>query len=658
MRTLLVTLLSLLLAVPAWSQRPWEAALADLVGTASDDDADWEGLYDELCDLEQHPIHLSRATRDDLERLPFLSGQQVQDLMEYLDRHGPMLSLGELQLVTSLTPATLSLLPYFIVVGAPEPRDTLASLRNIVRYGRHQLLASAQVPFYERAGDRNGYLGYRYRHWLRYDFSYAQQLRLGVVAAQDAGEPFFAAGNGAGYDYYSPYLEVRRWGRLEQLVAGRYKMTSALGLVLGSSFSLGKTATLSTLGRSASLLRPHVSRSESDYFQGVAATLRLSSSWRLTAFASYRPLDATLNDDGTARTLLTSGYHRTPVEMSKKHNLDLFSTGGKLSLHANRWNAGLTAVYSRLTRELCPDVTTRYRRYYPAGTNFLNASADYGYTSRRFSFQGETALNGDGAVATLNTASIRLADEWTLVALQRFYSFRYTSLHAHSFSEGGHVQNESGFFLGATWQPFRRLRLQAFADYAYFPWARYRVSASSHAWDAFLQADYQTGAWTLDARYRLRLRQQDNAAKTALTGQTTHRARLSATVQQTVWSLRSQADLSHVAGSSGVMVSEHLALTFPRWRWQLTAAWFRTDDYSTRLYLYERGMLNTFSNYSFYGHGLRLALTGRWDVGRSLLLVAKLGTTYYSDRETVGSGLQLIDGSTKTDLDVQLRWKF
>ena len=95
----------------------------------------------------------------------------------------------------------------------------MASLRNIVRYGRHQLLASAQVPFYERAGDRNGYLGYRYRHWLRYDFSYAQQLRLGVVAAQDAGEPFFAAGNGAGYDYYSPYLEVRRWGRLDVLSA-------------------------------------------------------------------------------------------------------------------------------------------------------------------------------------------------------------------------------------------------------------------------------------------------------------------------------------------------------------------------------------------------------------------------------------------------------
>ena len=27
-----------------------------------------------------------------------------------------------------------------------------------------------QVPLYEREGDRNGYLGYKYKHWFRYSF--------------------------------------------------------------------------------------------------------------------------------------------------------------------------------------------------------------------------------------------------------------------------------------------------------------------------------------------------------------------------------------------------------------------------------------------------------------------------------------------------------
>ncbi len=655
MRRILVITLSFLLFLPACAQHPWEEALADLASTASDDDTNWEELYDVLCDLEQHPV---RLTREELERVPFLSEQQIQHLVEYVDRHGAMLSPGELRLVPSLTPATLRLLPYFIVVGDSHPRDTLPSLRNMARYGRHELFAAAQVPFYERAGDRNGYLGYRYRHWLRYDFSYAGRLRLGLVASQDPGEPFFAAGNSTGYDYYSPYLEVRRWGPLEQFIAGRYKMSSALGLLLGNSFSLGKASTLASLGRAATLLRPHTSRSETDYFQGVAATLRLSSVWRLTAFASCRPLDATLNTDGTARTLLTSGYHRTPTEMGKKHNLYEMNGGGRIILQLNRWHAGLTAVYTHLTRELRPNTATLYRRYYPAGSDFLNASTDYGYASRHFTFQGETALCKNGALATLNTASLLLDDAWTLVALHRYYSYRYTSLHAHSLSEGGRVQNESGAFLGAAWQASRQLRLQVFADYAYFPWARYRVSATSHAWDFFLQGSYQKGAWSLDARYRLRLRQQDNADKTALDDQGTQRSRLSATIQKSGWSLRSQADLSRAGEASGYMLSEHLSFTFRRWQGQLTAAWFHTDDYSTRLYLYERGMLNTYSNYSLYGHGLRLALTGRWDVGRSLLLIAKLGTTHYTDRKTIGSGLQQIDGSAKTDLDVQLRWKF
>ena len=61
MRRILVITLSFLLFLPACAQHPWEEALADLASTASDDDTNWEELYDVLWDLEQHPVRLTRT---------------------------------------------------------------------------------------------------------------------------------------------------------------------------------------------------------------------------------------------------------------------------------------------------------------------------------------------------------------------------------------------------------------------------------------------------------------------------------------------------------------------------------------------------------------------------------------------------------------------
>jgi hypothetical protein len=48
----------------------------------------------------------------------------------------------------------------------------------------------------------------------------------------------------------------------------------------------------------------------------------------------------------------------------------------------------------------------------------------------------------------------------------------------------------------------------------------------------------------------------------------------------------------------------------------------------------------------------------RWQPSRSLTLTAKVATTKYYDRDVIGTGLQQIDGSSMTDVDLQVRWKF
>lgn len=647
------------LGLGAQEVRPWEHFLNEVMTGEDVEASSWEQTYDLLCELEQNPLDINTATREELEALPFLSAQQIEEIMEYLYRYGAMKSVGELQMIRSLDYIHRQLLTFFIVVKN-EDKPGRFRWRDVARYGHHELMTSGHIPFYERKGDKEGYLGSPYRHWLRYQYAYGDAVKFGLVAAQDAGEPFFSDRNKWGYDYYSPYLQIKNWGRLESLVLGNYRLSMGMGLVMNNGFSLGKVSMLQNLGRSANTIRAHSSRSDG-YLQGTAATFDLGKGVRLTTFVSYRGMDATLNKDSTVSTILDGGYHRTRNEMDKKHNLEVLKTGGSFRYQKHGFRLGTNVVYAHLSRELKPNSRVLYRRHYPRGTDFLNLSLDYGYANHRISLSGETATDRDGHLATIHSLSWRVNDELSVMALQRFYSYSYTSLDAQSYSDGGRVQNESGLYLGLSWQPSPAWRADYYADFAYFAWAKYQVSQSSYSWDHLLQVTHTRQHWTLGGRYRLRMKQKDDAVKKTLTNRWEHRFRLSADyTHDSGFGCRTQIDGGYCAygdGEWGAMVSESLSYAHRWLRLNGGLGYFHTDSYDSRVWLYESGPLYTYSINQFYGEGIRYWLMARAQIGRRLMLTAKLGITNYFDRAHIGSSYQQIDGSSQTDLDLQLRWK-
>lgn len=670
MRKLLFGLLSLTLSAYMYAQQPasstrnaqpWERYLNELSDVEDFENVTWEDYYDLLNDYAEHPINLNTATREDLERLPFLSAQQIEDLLAYIYQYGGMKSRGELAMIESLDWYQRKLLEYFTYLGDTEEKR-FPRFGNILKYGRHELIATARVPFYERKGDRNGYLGYKYKHWLKYTFRYGDYVKIGLLGSQDAGEPFFAGRNSAGYDFYSFYAQIRKLGPLKNLTLGRYRLRFGMGLVMNTDFGLGKVATLMTLGRTGNSIRGHGGRSAANCLQGAAATVNLWKGLDLSAFVSYRYIDATLNKDtNTIATILKTGYHRTRSEMERKNNASEFLVGTHLNYFRNGFHIGATALYNAFDRSLQPKVSQSYRRWYAAGSNFYNMSVDYGYVSRRLTVSGETATGDSKALATINTVSYLLTDELSLIALQRFYSYRYTALHAESFSEGGTVQNENGVYLGFSWNPSRRLSLMGYTDYAYFIWPKYQADASTYAWDNMLSATYKPGRFTFLARYRIKMRQKNNADKSAIISDINHRGRLSVGYDGDLWSTKTQGDIAYDQyknNSFGWMLSQNLLCRWRFLRANASLGYFHTKDYSSRVYTYEPGTLYNLNFPCFYGHGLRYAFTLRADFNSHLMAIMKLGTTDYFDRNHISSGYQRIDRSSQTDLDLQLRWKF
>lgn len=106
------------------------------------------------------------------------------------------------------------------------------------------------------------------------------------------------------------------------------------------------------------------------------------------------------------------------------------------------------------------------------------------------------------------------------------------------------------------------------------------------------------------------------------------------------------------------MIGQQAGIKLSKWKIYANAAYFNTENYDARVYAYERSTLYTLSFPMLYGHGIRGSLVCRADISSSLMIIGKIGTTHYFDRDKIGSGLQEIDSSTVTDIDLQLRWKF
>lgn len=664
MKRLILFCLILCYTIPIVAQQnmTWEECFEQFYAESEIKESDKEEILVLLSELAEHPLDLNTATREDLERIPFLNAQQIEDIQAYVYQYHGMRTLGELSMIESIDFQRRQLLSYFVYLSPVSDNKPFPSLKEILSKGHHTLLFTCKAPFYQRKGDINGYLGYPYKHSFRYNFHYNDYFQIGLIGAQDAGEPFFSNKSKFGYDHYSFYIQLRKLGKIKDLVLGRYKLSFGQGLVINNNLSFGKYAALSTLGRQTNGIRVYSSRSSINYLQGAAATIELAHNLDLTTFLSYRTIDATLTSNGDIKTILNTGYHRTAKEMERKDNASQFTTGGNLNWRCGRLTLGLTALFTHFDKALSPNTDLYYRRYAPSGNDFWNVGINYSYMRKRWSLAGETATCNGGTLATINNISVQVKSNLSLLAMQRYYRYDYTGLFARSFAEGGKIQNENGLLLGTNWEIKHGLSLIAYTDYSYFSHPRFGSHTASRTWDNVLNLYYTHKVWSLCAGYKLKLREKDDFNKTALINEITQRGRFTLNYKAKTWISKTQLDISvchNLNNSIGYMASENFTWVPNSWL-QLTAllGYFHTDDFASRIYIYERRPLYSFSFPSFYGIGLHYALFARADLSSNLALILQSSTTSYFDRDKISSGLQQINGSTKSDLELQIHWKF
>lgn len=661
-----------------------EQLIADIFEqyTAESEDAiDYDSFFEDLMFCAQNPINLNRATREQLDKLPFLSDIQVENILSYVYESGGMQTIYELQLVDGLDMTDIRRMLPFVNVGEAIDQTKKIYWRDLLKYGKNELLFRLDKGLETKEGyqflpeedpnsvetNSKNYLGNSIYHSLRYKFHFKDRIQFGFTGEKDAGEQFWGTTH-KGYDFYSTHVQLNDFGKFKTIVAGDFRANFGQGLVLHPEFGMGKSSYVLNVTPHNSGLKKFSSTDESNFFRGGGATIRLGK-FDFSTFYSNKMIDGdTLN--GSFATIIKTVYHRTTDELSKKHTVNQQILGGNLTLTFSNFQLGFTAVHTQLDNRLEPDKTV-YNHFYFAGDKQTTAGFHYRIRLKKLNIFGETAMADNASMATINGLSFSPLSQVSLVALYRYYSPEYDTFYASSFSETSRINNESGLYLGAEVRPFRKWKLAAYADSYRFAWPKYGIDAPSIGKDYLLQADFvpkrniamfwrfkfeekQTNLSTTDAVMPVLVPLQKTSLRYQLTysyGNFSFKNVLEGNLSR-----NGNADWTY-----GVIASQDVSYAFQTiplkidFRYQF----FDAVDYENRFYSYEKDVLYAFSIPMYFGLGTRYYLNLKYELNRNLSLWLKIAQTIYADgRETLSSGNEAIAGNRKTDLRFLFKWEF
>lgn len=682
-----------------------------------DADVDLTNLFEYLTDRYQDPIDLNHTDAQELNKLLLLSDVQISALIQHLRRNGRLLSLYELQTINGWDVRTIEMVRPFITVRE-NPLASNASLKTIFKRATHELIVRSFLNIEQRRGnmdrpslfgkdyffpngsplpdfddpavldslrrDNRVYLGSPYKFYTRYRFRYRQNISAGITAEKDEGEEFFRGSQRQGYDFYSAHLFLREYGRLKALAIGDYQAQFGQGLTFWNGLGFGgKGSFTMNVKRNALGLLPYTSVNENLFMRGVAATYEVARHLEITGFYSNKGLDAnitsvpagadtseTIEPEVIFSSFQEDGFHRTTREVERKRGVDERIIGGHLRYSRSAFSIGATAAHVEFGGDLVRNLQP-YNQFEFQGRRNTTMGVDWNALYRNLTWFGEAARSANGGVSWNSGLLMALDKRVSLSMLYRNYGRNFQNLYSVAFGEGINPWNQRGLYTGIEIRPDRKWTINAFYDRWEHQWLRFQVDAPSRGTDWLAQVNWRPSRGTeLYARVRHRVRPRNTAddveriRNVVEMEQTNYRINASYKVSpslslrtrvETVDFIRGTADLKH-----GFLIYQdivHRPLSSPV-ELTLRFALFDTESYDARIYAYENDLIGVFSIPPYFGRGVRWYGMVRATPMRRVDVWVRYGAWIYQDQTSISSGLQEIAGNVRSDIKVQMRWRF
>lgn len=689
---LFVSAFLLFFCLSAFSQETSEEIIENFieeVTASTDQELDYTTIYDDLNFYLDNPINLNEATLAELEKLYILSEYQMKSLIHYRDNYGQFFSLYELIHVGGFNADLVRLIQPFVKVEKTEPFLKFRPSQAF-KYGTHQVFVRGQKTLEEAKGyseispeeleanPSSRYPGSPMKLYSRYRFNYKNYISWGVTAEKDPGEEFFTGNRKDGFDYYSAHVFIRKLGPVKSLALGDYNAQFGQGLVMFNGFGYGKSSMVLDIRKRAQGLKPYGGTDENLFFRGAGATIGYKA-FDFTVFFSSKNKDAnvTVVDslEGSLEevsSLQTSGLHRTPSEIADRKALSETVYGANLKFNHKKFRLGATAVTYNYNADLIK-TDQPYNQYVFSGRSNANAGIDYQFTIRDLTLFGEAALSQNGGMAFLNGALFSLSPAMSMALLHRSYQRDYQAFFANGFGENSTISNEKGMYLGTIVYPFPRLKVSGYYDLYSFPWLKYGVNAPSKGFDYIVQADYSLSRYV---KCYVRLKHEVKPENIPSSDTIPYSIKGIEDVENTrlrfhvAYSVNRQLEFRNrlewvkyrniAKNDLGFLIYHDVIYKPDRIPFTFSARYavFDTDSWDSRLYAYENDILYSFSIPAYYDKGSRVYFNMKYSLSKRMDFWFRISQTYYRNMTSMGSGLDEIQGKTKTEVKAQLRFKF
>ena len=648
--------------------------ILDIYRTATEmGEIDYEQLQTDLYSLHESPINLNATTEEELSQLPFLSPQQIDELLAFADKH-PFASLYELRLIHSLADYDIRNLLPFVRIGSAEKEKMYT--REVFHYAKHELLTRVDARNIESFEGTDPMYGQ-----LRYRFDYKRRVIFGLQFRRPAGSK-------ASELQYNAYVQLKDIGPMHMVVAGSFQASFGQGLVLAPVFRTGKSSYVQSVGMTNNGLR-YYSSADGEGLQGAGATYR-------HVFSPHTRLD------------VSALYSIKKANDSTLHHL----VGANMTLRHRKLEVQLTAIENIWSDSIRPYRNSAYNQHYFRGTHQAVIGASARYNHGWFDLFGEVATAQNYDHPTLNAKHSSLNAHWgfgtiigsrfyptdgvALTALYRYYSPYFDNALGYAFSESSRIGDEHGGYIGFEVSRWKGVRWSGYADVFSFSGPKYGIPQyPTLGYDAMTEIHITPSTLhitpsTSNITLRLRARDKGDLA--------TYSTRVQYDWQQGAWSLRTTAEANLTSSSSlniqhntsniqhhslpfregsglgpyGYTVYQDIAYDFAQsglsakgkpipLSLRLRVQFFDAREWDNRIYTYEHDVLYAFSIPAVYGLGGRAYVCLRWQAMEKLALYLRVSETlyqraWYAEHHSEWNGAA---GSipTRTDVHLLLRWK-
>lgn len=659
--------------------------LIEEIFSGTDLQVDYTTLFEELYSCYEDPLNLNTASYNQLKKLHILSDFQIQCLLDYIKENGAIVSIYELKYVYGFSWKEIQFLIPFVSVDPVKQVETVR-LKNAYKYGQHEITLRTQRILEKQDGylpvsdsilevnpNTGRYLGDPYKLYARYKYNLQDRFYTGLTIEKDAGEEFFTGSNRYNFDFCSAYFQLKDLSIFKKIHIGDYLLRFGQGLTLWNGLAFGKSSYVTSIKKREERIKRFTSTDENILFRGAATTVSLGD-FDITLFYSRKKRDANIID--TIRSgfyefssFQNTGYHRTPAENYDEKAIRESAYGANINLKKDYWSLGATFAHYKFAGELLKSERV-YNQFDFSGSEITNVGIDYQANINKMNFFGETTF-GNNAWGMIHGTMIYINSLVSFSAFYRMYQKDFCTHYGNALSENSSNTNEQGFYIGTEIHPFSYWKISAYADIYKFPWLKYNVSAPSTGADYFVQLDY-TPKNNFKAYLRIKNEKgyENNTAEDTLMSKPEEinnfkiRLHFSYSLNNN-FQLRNRVELNRIdkindTPDKGYLLYQDMVYKFQKipatiyFRYAL----FDTDSYYSRIYTYENDLLYSYSIPPLYYRGVRTYIMMKYSVSKGIDLWLKYGRTTYSNRDSIGSGLNEINGNTKSEIKFQLRMRF